>query len=192
MPLVPPVDPDADSAEIELHVREYIGNTLELVKPLTENVRSRLGAAQNKADFAGKLRQCVGLCNHLKERVSDSVLSDAVDQVLGTESESVAALVCETIESTVEMLETTLGSATDISFIQLDRAMGRSRRLVAPNASNVDPVELRIEHNYVDYPAKRVPLIFVQNGDTPYGRSALHWCFTPGIEFLAPYPWHAR
>jgi Protein kinase domain/AAA domain len=169
LPLVPPVDPDADSVAIEIHVREYLGNTLELVKPLTGNVRSRLAAAQNKTDFAGKLRQCVGLCNQLRERVSDSVLSDAVDRVLAAETESAASLVCESIERTVEVLETTLGSATDISFVQLERAMGRSLRSVAPKASNSEHVELRIEHNFVDYPAKRVSLIVVQNGDTPYG-----------------------
>ena len=170
MPLIPPVDPSADSAEIEVHVREYLANTLELVRPLTENVRSRLAAPHNRTDIAGKIRQCVGLCNQLNERVSDLVLSDAVDRVLEAENESSAALVCETIERTVEVLETTLGSALDVSFAQLERAMGRSLRSVTPRTSTSEPAELRIEHNYVDHPAKRAPLILVPKGDFPYGQ----------------------
>ncbi len=169
MPLIPPVGPGADSAEIEVHVREYLANTLELVRPLTENVRSRLAAAHNRTDIAGKIRQCVGLCNQLRERVSDLVLSDAVDRLLEADSESGAALLCETIERTVEVLETTLGSALDVSFAQLERAMGRTSRSVAPRVVTPEPVELWIEHNYVDYPAKRVPLILVPHGSLRYG-----------------------
>jgi hypothetical protein len=67
------------------------------------------------------------------------------------------------------LIETSLGSAADITIAQLERAMTRNQGSIStPRIPERKPLELRIEHNYVDVSARRVPLVIVPDKEYPF------------------------
>ncbi len=161
-------DPNTD---IRNHVRTWLQDFSGLLAPLPLDVRTQFQKRLTSANEYQKLIYCAGVFKDVKDRLAPATCVELVQYLLTFEDLEQLYFQGDLYRKAVEEIESFMGEdASQASFTLLKKRAQQSAIQQAPKRQ-VDgaAASVEIEHNWVDHPRKRAPLIYFPDSSRPFG-----------------------